>query len=79
MGNKIKGTFCESTITPKRTFAPASFRWKRSGKAWLITGCSKRGWQPNKKRCKVGLKAYILLAPAKGKKRCRRGQRIIRK
>lgn len=79
MAKKIVGTFCEKAITPKKVFAPASFRWKKSGRAWLITGCEKSAWQPKKKRCKTGLKAYILLAPLKGKKRCARGQKRIKK
>lgn len=76
---QIRGTFCESIQTPKRAFDPRSFRWKRSGKAWVLVGCPKGKWASRKKTCKVGLKAYTLLVPAPKKGRCKRATKRITK
>ena len=75
---KIKGTFCERTLAPKTQFDRRSFRWKPSGKAWLLVGCPKGKWMPRKKRCKVGTRGHKLLSPAR-KKRCAAGSHRVRK
>jgi hypothetical protein len=46
---KIKGTFCERTTAPKSAFDKRSFRYKKSGKAWVLIGCPKGSWQPKKR------------------------------
>ena len=72
----MSGTYCEKTVTPKRQFEPKSFRWKQSGKSWVLIGCPKGSWRPRKERCKVGTRAYKLLVPARGKrKKCPVGTR----
>ena len=73
----IKGTFCEARLQPKAAFDARSFRWKVSGKAWVLVGCPRGQWQPRKGRCAVGLKAYALLRPAAG--RCPAGARRLAK
>jgi hypothetical protein len=75
---KIKGTYCEERLAPKTAFDPRSFRYKRSGKAWLIVGCPKGQWDPRAQLCKVGTRAHKLLTPAKGK-RCPVGAKRIQK
>lgn len=62
-GKKIKGTFCEATQTPLRAFDRRSFRWKRSrrGRAWLLIGCPKYSWQPQKNTCSTGTKVHKIL------------------
>lgn len=69
---KIRGTFCEKTVAPKSRFAPKSFRWKKSGRAWLLVGCPKG--KLKRGRCAVGMRAVKILAPAHG--RCTVGKRI---
>jgi len=46
---KIVGTFCERTVAPKSEFDPRSFRYKKSGKAWVLIGCPKGEWQAKKR------------------------------
>jgi len=71
---KIQGTFCERVVTPKRAFAPRSFRWKRSGKAWVMIGCPLGKWRNGS--CSAGTKAHVILVPGG---RCGRGERRIDK
>lgn len=73
----IRGTFCERKMKPKGAFDPRSFRWKKSGRAWLLVGCPKRHWKAKTGRCAVGTEAHALLTPARG--RCTAGSRKIRK
>lgn len=71
---KIKGAFCERTLAPAAFFDRRSFRWKKSGRAWLLVGCP-RGYG-SRKGCKVGMRGHKILVPAHG--RCRMGK-LIRK
>jgi hypothetical protein len=74
---KIRGTFCEKTLTPKRLIDQRSLRWKRSGKSWLLIGCPRGRWRANQERCGVGTRGYKILTPADG--RCSRGAKRIKK
>jgi hypothetical protein len=84
---KIKGAFCEKQLAAQRAFDHRSFRYKKSGKAWLIIGCSKGQWDPKgyvtvkgrreRGRCDVGTRAYKLLTPRS--KSCPLGTKTIRK
>jgi hypothetical protein len=74
---KIRGSFCEREIAPKESFAKRSFRWKRSGGAWLLIGCPVGQWAPRAKRCKVGTRVHSILSPTIG--HCRdRGRRVVK-
>jgi len=75
---KIKGTFCEQSQGTKAAFDRRSFRYKKSGKAWLLVGCPKGKWNAKSKRCRVGTRAYKFLAPSHGK-RCAVGARRLNK
>ena len=85
---KIKGTFCEEKIALKTEFDRRSFRYKKSGKAWVITGCPKGQWDPKgyvtvkgkrkRGRCKVGTRGHKLLAPQVGAT-CPVGTKRVRK
>lgn len=79
MARKIKGTFCERTATPKSKCARGSFRWKKSGKAWILICCPKGRWQPRKERCKVGTRAHKVLSPTRKGKRCSTGDKRVQK
>jgi hypothetical protein len=72
---KIVGSFCKRTAHPKSSFDERSFRWKQSGRAWLLVGCPKGKWQPRNERCSVGTKAFEILSPAKIGKRCSVGRK----
>lgn len=72
------GKFCEKTLSRLRQLHPKSLRWKSSGKAWVLVGCPKKAWRPIKKRCRVAVKAYKLLAPPKTK-HCPRGTKSVEK
>jgi len=74
---KMKGSFCERSVEPKGAFDKRSFRYKKSGSAWLLLGCPKGYWQPRNQQCAVGTRAHKLLSPAK--KRCSTGSKRIRK
>lgn len=76
MPRKIKGTFCERALAPKSRFDRRSFRWKKSGAAWVLVGCPKGKF--SRGRCRVGMRAHKLLARAKAG-RCRRGGQKVRK
>jgi hypothetical protein len=85
---KMRGTFCEESIAPKSRFDPRSFRWTRSGRAWVLIGCPKGQWDPKgyvtvrgkrkKGRCKVGTRAQKLLAPSVSA-RCPTGTKRVTK
>ncbi len=72
---KIKGQFCERTVKPKGAFDRRSFRYKQSGKSWLLIGCPKGKYQPRKGTCSVGTQAHKILARAGGGA-CRLGHKI---
>lgn len=75
----IQGTFCERVENPKSKFDSRGFRWMTSGRARILIGCPKGKWQPRKKHCTVGTKAYVLLTPVKKGKRCPVGSKRIKK
>jgi hypothetical protein len=75
---KIKGAFCEEKVTVKTAFDKRSFRYKKSGKAWVLIGCPKGQWAAKAKRCKIGTRAHKVLAPAHGTS-CPVGTKHIRK
>lgn len=82
-GEKIKGAFCESHVTPRSAFAPKSFRWTRragrDGDNWILTGCPKGKWDEAAQACSVGTRAYKVLTPAPKGGRCKRGRSKIKK
>lgn len=73
----MHGTFCEKKLAAKKRFDRRSFRWKKSGKAWLLIGCPKGSWKAKKQVCAVGTRAYALLSPTGGS--CPAHERRIRK
>jgi len=75
---KMKGTFCEETATAKSKFDKRSFRYKKSGKAWILIGCPKGKWNAKSQRCRVGTRAHKVLAPSHGGS-CPVGSRRISK
>jgi hypothetical protein len=72
-GRKITGRFCEYVAAPRRAFDPKSFRWKKSGKAWLLIGCKLGRYKGG--ACQVGTRAHVVLKPSRGT--CPRGGRLI--
>jgi hypothetical protein len=64
---KIKGAFCEEKLAVKTDFDKRSFRYKKSGKAWVLIGCPKGKWNARTSHCKVGTRAHKVLAPARGR------------
>jgi hypothetical protein len=76
---KITGNFCRETKAAKRDFDARSFRWIKRGRSWLLIGCPRGQWQPRKARCKVGTRAYEVLAPTPRSGRCKRGAARVRK
>lgn len=74
---KIRGTFCERTINNKTMFNRNSFRWKKSGRSWLLVGCQKRKW--TKGRCRNGMKAHKLLLRSSHRARCKLGAHRLTK
>lgn len=73
---KIVGRFCEVVKVRRRAFDPRSFRWKKSGSAWILVGCPLGRWRSG--RCAAGTRAHVVLEPQRGR-RCRRGARQIEK
>lgn len=69
--------YCERQVNPKSSFDSRSFRNVKSGRARVLVGCPRGKWQSRKKRCAAGLRAYKVLAPAKG--RCPTGTKRIMK
>jgi len=71
---KIKGNFCERELASKGEFDRRSFRYKKSGKSWLLIGCPKGKWSAKgtktvkgkrkKGRCRVGTRAHKILVNA---------------
>ncbi len=64
---KMKGDFCERVVTPKAKFDKRSFRYKQSGKSWLLVACPRNHYHPTKpknRRCDVGLQAHKILSHA---------------
>lgn len=78
-GRKIVGTFCEEALAPRRDFESSSFRWKRTGSAWLLVGCPKGDWNKTEQWCRVPTRGYRLLSPTSTRKRCPTGSRRITK
>lgn len=74
---RIRGAFCEAKESPARTFDRRSFRYKKSGKAWILVGCPSGEWMPRAQRCRVGTRAHKILRPSSGA--CPIGQKPIRK
>lgn len=72
---KLPKSKCERILAPKSGFAPRSFRWIKTGKAFLLIGCPKGEWMPRAKRCKVGTRAHAEVKAARG--RCARGSRRV--
>jgi hypothetical protein len=70
---KMTGSFCERTVEAASSFDQASFRWKKSGKSWVLTGCPRGDFARG--RCRVGLRAHKLLAKA-GRGRCKIGRKV---
>jgi len=72
---KLRGRFCEKKVASKSSFAPRSFRWKKSGRARVLVGCPKGKFKNGV--CSVGTRAYAVLVKSKGS--CPVGQHAIRK
>jgi len=71
---KIRGSFCKKVVAPKTKFDRRSFRWRRSGKAFVLVGCPKGKWKPQTEKCGVGTRAHEVLVRASGA--CRVGKRV---
>lgn len=71
---KIRGTFCKTVTAPKKRFDRRSFRWKKSGKAFVLVGCLKGDWNAKSKTCKTGTRAHEILVKTSGA--CRVGKRV---
>jgi hypothetical protein len=76
MARRIKGAFCEREMLPKSAFDRRSFRWKKSGGSWVMTGCRRGKFKRG--RCTNGLRAHVVLVPARGGS-CLTGGRLIHK
>jgi hypothetical protein len=55
---------CVRIENPKGTFDRRSFRTLVRGPARVLVGCPKGSWQPRKKHCQVGMRAYEVIKPA---------------
>lgn len=64
-GTPIRG--CKRVCVKRslRSFAKGSFRWVRSGRAWVLVGCPRGKWWTSG-RCKVGTRVYKVVTRAKG-------------
>jgi len=71
---KIRGSFCERSVAPRRRFDRRSFRWVRSGKNWVLIGCQKGKWKRG--RCSIGTRAVKVLAKSAGA--CAVGRRVTK-
>jgi len=71
---KIRGSFCATVKAPKTKFDRRSFRWKKSGKAFVLVGCPKGKWKPRTETCATGTRAYEILVRTSGS--CRVGKRV---
>lgn len=72
---RIVGRFCKRVLLPKSAFDKRSFRWKKSGQAWVLVGCPKGTWKND--RCAVGTRAHVVLS--KSSRRCGVGRTVVRK
>jgi hypothetical protein len=75
---KIVGRFCERKLGSKKAFAKGSFRWKKSGRSWVLIGCPRGKWKRD--RCSVGTRAYVVLAKTLKSRCCpkrRQGERCV--
>ena len=61
MKRKITGRFCERIELPKSAFDHRSFRWKKSGRAWVLVGCRRGGVVAGS--ADVARQAYVLTVP----------------
>ena len=86
----IIGTFCERELAPKSEFDSRSFRYKRSGRAWVLVGCpagkydAKKRWLRKTRvweigKCNVGTRSHKLLVPLGEKSHCPQGSQRITK
>lgn len=75
MARVMRGSFCERREAPKGRFDRRSFRWKKSGRAFVLVGCPRGEWNARAGRCKVGTRAYKILAPAP-RGRCPTGRKV---
>ena len=73
---KIVGRFCRRVVAPKSVFDRRSFRWKKSGRAWVLVGCPRGRWNAKTDRCSVGTRAHEVLVRSTG--RCSAG-RVVKK
>jgi hypothetical protein len=71
---RIKGSFCKQVKAPKTAFDRRSFRWKKSGKAFVLVGCRKGDWSPKSKTCKTGTRVKEILVKSTGA--CFTGKRV---
>jgi hypothetical protein len=74
---RIHGRFCETKKGRKTSFARRSFRWKKSGRAWLLIACPKSKWKSRSERCSVGTRAYAVLVRAKKGQACCEGRKGV--
>ncbi len=72
---KLPKSKCERILEPKGSFAPRSFRWIKSGRAFLLIGCPAGEWMPRAKRCRVGTRAHAEVLAARKGKRCPAGSK----
>jgi hypothetical protein len=72
---RIIGRYCERVVLPKGQFDRRSFRWKKSGKAWLLVGCRKGSYRRG--TCQTGVATHVILV--RSNKACRTGERAVRK
>jgi hypothetical protein len=75
---KIKGQFCEKTLAPKTAFDKRSFRYKKSGKSWLLVGCPTGKWNAKTNYCRVGTRAHKLLAARRGTSCPTNAKRVVK-
>jgi hypothetical protein len=71
---KIRGSFCKTIKAPKSVFDRRSFRWKKSGKAFVLVGCKKGDWNAKAAKCATGTRAREVLVRTTGA--CRVGKRV---
>jgi len=62
---KLPKKKCKKVLSTRKV-AKGSYRWKKSGSAYLLIGCPVGEWMPRKKRCKVGTFAVEEVKALKG-------------
>lgn len=72
---KIRGRFCKRKVAPKSAFDRRSFRWKKSGRAWVLVGCRRGHFRHG--RCDNGLRAHEVLT--RTNLECLAGERVVKK